>query len=582
MRELVDLLAAMVAARRLVHPVRVGIDGPSAAGKTTSADALGIRLGDLGKGVVRASIDDFHRPGHKFRSMRGEFTPQTYYDESYDYAAFRDLTLRPCGPDGHRVCRPRLFDSFHDVAFPEEWVTLDEDAVLLVDGAFLQRPELQAEWDLLIWLDVDVQTILSREKTRDVAWVGAEGVVIERYLHRIIPSHALYETEVCPRERADVVVNTRDLGAPNIETIRVSEPVPFSDGVVVLDRLTAADAEAQWSGEDKELARRFGWYPRRSTLEGVRGFLRATEDQWRIGGSRRTWAIRLTETRQLVGGCEARLKPGRIAELSWWIFPEHRSRGLATRGVQLMILYLRALAGVRSFSAHVEPDNPASLGVARKAGFVSLDPVDTHEGRLMRHFERHGWSSPRPRVTQWVTQATVHVTPPQKEIDMVSQERLDHLAQFTDEHLAYHEAGHAVVHHLQGGTIVRLSIERTDPHEGMQPAEQPTPSGSADQQKALRDLVALLVAGEVAATVSSAPQSIVRAGGRVDREHAIRRAAEVGVDEAAARAMIEAEWPRVRDRLEEPANWKLVDSLAQQLVRQKVLDADQIRATLTA
>jgi hypothetical protein len=164
---------------------------------------------------------------------------------------------------------------------------------------------------------------------------------------------------------------------------------------------------------------------------------------------------------------------------------------------------------------------------------------------------------------------------------MLSQERLAHLAQFTDEHLAYHEAGHAVVHHLQGGTIVRLSIERTDPKQGMHPAKQPLPTESADQLKALRDLVAVLVAGEVAATIHGAPESVVRAGGRVDREHAIRRAAEVGVDAAAARAMIEAEWPRVRDRMEELANWKLVDSLAQQLVRQKVLDADEIRATLS-
>ena len=182
--------------------------------------------------------------------------------------------------------------------------------------------------------------------------------------------------------------------------------------------------------------------------------------------------------------------------------------------------------------------------------------------------------------TERVTQAPVQVTPSQKEITLVTQERLGHLAQFTDEHLAYHEAGHAVIHHLQGGTIVRLSIERTDPKEGMQPAEQLTATGSADQLKALRDLVALLVAGEVAATIQGAPESVVKAGGRVDREHAVRRAAEIGVDETTARAMIEAEWPRVRDRLEEPANWKLVDSLAQQLVRQKVLDADQIRATL--
>jgi RimJ/RimL family protein N-acetyltransferase len=171
--------------------------------------------------------------------------------------------------------------------------------------------------------------------------------------------------------------------------MRVPEPVPLSDGVVLLDGLTAADAEAHLSGEDEEQARRFGWYPRRSTLEGVRGFLGATEEQWRIGGSRRTWAIRLAETRRLVGGCEARLSSGSTAELSWWIFPEHRRRGLATRGVQLMILYLRALVGVGAFTAYVEPDNFASLGVARKAGFVPVGADATHEGRVMRNFERH-------------------------------------------------------------------------------------------------------------------------------------------------------------------------------------------------
>jgi hypothetical protein len=165
---------------------------------------------------------------------------------------------------------------------------------------------------------------------------------------------------------------------------------------------------------------------------------------------------------------------------------------------------------------------------------------------------------------------------------MVTPERLAHLSQFTDEHLAYHEAGHAVVHHLHGGTVTRLSIERTDPGQGTHTAKQPTPAESADPDRALRELIALLVAGEVAATIQGAPEQVVEAGGKGDREQAIRRAAEAGLDDAAARAMIDVEWPRVRARLEEPANWKLVDALAQQLIRQKVLDADQIRATLGA
>jgi hypothetical protein len=163
----------------------------------------------------------------------------------------------------------------------------------------------------------------------------------------------------------------------------------------------------------------------------------------------------------------------------------------------------------------------------------------------------------------------------------MTQSREAHLAQFTDEQLAYHEAGHAVLHHLQGGIVTRLSIERTDPRQGTHVAPQPAPAQAADPQAALRNLVAMLVAGEVAATIRGAPEAAVAAGGTVDREAALRAAAEVGLDEAAGRALIEAEWPRVRARLEEPDTWKLVEATAQALLRQKTLVADLFRATIT-
>jgi hypothetical protein len=163
----------------------------------------------------------------------------------------------------------------------------------------------------------------------------------------------------------------------------------------------------------------------------------------------------------------------------------------------------------------------------------------------------------------------------------MAQAREDHLAQFTDEQLAYHEAGHAVIHHLQGGIVTRLSIERTDARQGTHIAPQPSPAQSADPQLALRELVAMLVAGEVAATIQGAPEASVTAGGTVDRAAALRAAAEVGLDEAAARAMMEAEWPRVRARLEEPHTWELVEAAAQALLRQKTVVADLFRATIS-
>jgi RimJ/RimL family protein N-acetyltransferase len=219
--------------------------------------------------------------------------------------------------------------------------------------------------------------------------------VIERYRRRFVPTHALYEREVRPREGAHVLVDTRDLQVPRIERIHRPEPVPLSDGVVVLDRLTLSDAETHWSGEDEELGRRFGWYPRRSSLDGVRAFLAETQKQWRVGGARRTWAIRLADTRQLVGGCEARLnKQDSSADLSWWIFPHYCGRGLATRGVQLMLVYLRAVMEIRAFVAFVERNNLASMGVARKVGFTVVAEDDMNDGRPMLRLELSTQAAP--------------------------------------------------------------------------------------------------------------------------------------------------------------------------------------------
>jgi uridine kinase len=71
-----------------VHPLRVRIDGRSAAGKTTFADEHSVRIERAGRRVLRASIDDFHRQGHRDRSRQRIWTPQSYYDEGFDYEAF--------------------------------------------------------------------------------------------------------------------------------------------------------------------------------------------------------------------------------------------------------------------------------------------------------------------------------------------------------------------------------------------------------------------------------------------------------------------------------------------------------------
>jgi RimJ/RimL family protein N-acetyltransferase len=231
-----------------------------------------------------------------------------------------------------------------------------------------------------IWLKVDAETIISRARKRDVAWVGSAEVVERRYRTRALPTHALYESLVNPQAHADAVLDTTDLAAPRL--VQLGHAPVLSDGVVGVDCLSLADAYAHWAGEDDELARRFGWYPHRSTLDGVRTFLADCQRQWRDSGPRRSLAIRMAATRTLVGGCQTRLQSDGSAEVSWWIFSAYRGQGLAARGVRLMLDYFSDVVGVSRFVALIEPDNHASRGVARKTGFKESG-LDTSSGHPM-------------------------------------------------------------------------------------------------------------------------------------------------------------------------------------------------------
>lgn len=56
--ELTDIISAI----HLDHPVRVGIDGVDASGKTRLAEELVEPIQEKNRSVIRASIDGFHNP----------------------------------------------------------------------------------------------------------------------------------------------------------------------------------------------------------------------------------------------------------------------------------------------------------------------------------------------------------------------------------------------------------------------------------------------------------------------------------------------------------------------------------------
>lgn len=156
----------------------------------------------------------------------------------------------------------------------------------------------------------------------------------------------------------------------------------LSDGVVALDAFTDADLDAHVAGEDDELARRFGWYPSRSTHDTARAAFARWAGDWANDGETRAFAVRAAGV--LVGGCQLRFRAKRIGELSYWTLAGHRGRGYAPRAVRLLCRYAFDELRLERLEAYVEPDNAASRAVAETLGF--------HEEGLARRREltQHG------------------------------------------------------------------------------------------------------------------------------------------------------------------------------------------------
>lgn len=190
--EVLAALVDLVPAGR--GPVLVAVDGGDGAGKTCFADALGEALTGAGRTVGRGGIDDFlHPPSHRHALGR---TPRTVWERSTDLDAVRRELVGP-------------------------WRAREDDAVLVVDGVFVQRPELADAWDLVVWLEVADEVRVARMAVRD----GSVDDVANPDQQRYLGAQRIYRETCDPVARADVVVDHSDWERPRIARARRRRPV---------------------------------------------------------------------------------------------------------------------------------------------------------------------------------------------------------------------------------------------------------------------------------------------------------------------------------------------------------------------
>ena len=208
-------VAAVIAARVADHPIRVAIDGIDASGKTTLADDLVEPLRARGYPVIRASIDDFHQPAD-VRRRRGIFSAEGYYDDAFDYEGLKMTLLEPLGAAGSGRYCTAVYDYRTETVVDAEWRRADPRSILLMDGVFLQRPELNAYWDVRIWVDVPFDVAFERALKRDGELFGSVEILTERYTKRYFPAQDMYFSRCQPQKNADLIVENSNPLQPSL------------------------------------------------------------------------------------------------------------------------------------------------------------------------------------------------------------------------------------------------------------------------------------------------------------------------------------------------------------------------------
>ena len=212
--EMLHRVADAVASVEVSRPVRVAVDGRPASGKTTLADELRVRLGSRGRPVIRATIDEFMFP-KVVRYRRGIDSADGCYHDSFDFHALHRGLLDPLGPGGDRRFQAATYDREADRVLPlSPTATAPAEAVLLFDGVFLMRPELNGDWDLRILVLTSFMETLRRARLRDSEALGSAERVEERFRVRYLPSQEHYFDTVRPTDIADVVVHNEDPDRP--------------------------------------------------------------------------------------------------------------------------------------------------------------------------------------------------------------------------------------------------------------------------------------------------------------------------------------------------------------------------------
>lgn len=205
-------LAELILSRAGDHPLRIGLDGGTCAGKSTLGDELADEFRRRGVWAVRACADFFKlSPEQRTRDDLGSV---------YDRPTLRRELLEPLGPGGNRLVRTASWDGWTRRSLLDRPPSaVPEDGVAVVDGSMmLTAPDLAGLLDFRIWVRAGLDTRRERMVTRDLLWTEdpSPDTMRRKFDTRYAPVEEKYRIESGVETIVDVVVDNEDPLRPTL------------------------------------------------------------------------------------------------------------------------------------------------------------------------------------------------------------------------------------------------------------------------------------------------------------------------------------------------------------------------------
>ena len=143
----------------------------------------------------------------------------------------------------------------------------------------------------------------------------------------------------------------------------------LSDGVVMLRRWLPDDAPAVFAACQDPLIARFVPIPQPYTEAHARAFVERRRHDWDTEDER-SFAIVDAGSGELLGSIARHGPSGHRVTFGYWLAPQARGRGAATRALRLITDWTIATTAVIRLDLYTDVENDASGRVAERAGFV--------------------------------------------------------------------------------------------------------------------------------------------------------------------------------------------------------------------